>query len=217
MQDQPIGIIPAEIIWSKTPMDIQDEWLNAVTYLSELEKTIHEQVYPLKRELQGLKGKGALQKRKDIENMIETLFFPLDEAKRDYHNKAFEEGIKLRDMALEKAKAAGIREEEELDQFADDFLLESSTERPYIEYNYNKTVQQIFDDVLGHFLNLYIKTTSQTKYQQLSFDYRVQNACPININDIACLYASNHSSVPPISHRRPSYYPFRPCGPWQIH
>jgi hypothetical protein len=62
-----------------------------------------------------------------------------------------DENEEIKEDALEKAKKAGL-EEKCADDFTDAFAYAISGERPYIEHNHDKTITQIYGEVLAAYL-----------------------------------------------------------------
>ena len=155
---KPRGIIPTKEIWDKTPSDVQNEWSDVIDYLEESRQELEKQIKPLKTELASLKGRGHKERKEELRKQIDELTMIYQERKGEYEQKSYDTSTELRNEAIEKAKQLGLADEGILEAFADDFLLESSPERPYIEVNYQKTTQEIFDEVLNRYLS-----TQQTK------------------------------------------------------
>ena len=149
---KPRGIIPTKEIWDKTPSDVQNEWSDVIDYLEESRHELEKQIKPLKAELASLKGRGNKERKEELRNQIDELTEIYKEAEGEYEQKSYDTSTELRNEAIGKAKQSGLVDEDTLEAFADDFLLESSSERPYIEVNYQKTTQQIFDEVLDRYL-----------------------------------------------------------------
>lgn len=151
--EKPRGIIPTEEIWKKTPMDIQNEWMKASEFIDKHRGTLDAQIKTVQGELDALKGKRgkeATQKRKEITEQLKTLKAEREAPRGEYEERSIEESMKLADEARKRALEKGLPEEE-VDEFVEEFLMESSTDRPYVEYNYKKTVSQIFDEVFDRF------------------------------------------------------------------
>lgn len=152
---KPRGVIPIEEIWSKTPMDMQAEWNEAMVYMEEIRKQAQPEIDELKKELERLKNARdnlASECKKRIKEMIKDLRREWTKIEAEYEEKALEESIRLSEEAAKRAAQAGIDDEDEITEFVSEFLNESSTGRPYIEYNYNKTIEQIFNELLQYYL-----------------------------------------------------------------
>ena len=151
-KEKPRGIIPTKEIWDKTPADVQNEWGDVIDYLEDARKEFEAQVKPLKIELASLKGRGNKERKDELKKQIDELTTDYKSDEGEYEERAYKSSEELRNQAIGKAKKLGLIDEDILEQFADDFLLESSQERPYIEVNYDKTTQQVFDEVLDRYL-----------------------------------------------------------------
>ena len=146
------GVISTAAIWDKTPMDIQQVWSEAMDYTESKKNEIMPKVTALKNELKSLKGKLHTDRRNLIKEQIADLEADYKGLFGEYEQAAMDESLTLRDDAIRRAKERGLTDEDALERFAEDFLMESSAERPYIEYNHDKPVKQIFDEVIKDYL-----------------------------------------------------------------
>ena len=151
-KEKPRGLIPTKEIWDKTPFDVQHEWDDVIDYLEEARKEYEANVKTLKTELASLRGRGNKERKDELKKQIDELTTDYKSVEGEYEERAYKSSEELRNQAIGKAKKLGLTDEDTLEQFADDFLLESSPERPYIEVNYDKTTQQVFDEVLDRYL-----------------------------------------------------------------
>ncbi len=151
--EKPRGIIPVAELWNKTPMDQQGEWQDAVASVEAHNAPINEKIKEVQKQLSGMKGqkgKAALDKRKALKAQVEELQGQL-ESLEPYEEAGIQQSLDLRAEAEERAKKAGLPEEK-MEEFLEEFQMASSQDRPYIEYNHNKTVNQIFDETLADFM-----------------------------------------------------------------
>jgi hypothetical protein len=151
---KPRGIVPTAEIWGKTPMEIDEEWGKASEYVETHQNRLDTQIKEAKGKLNALKGdrskQGTLQ-RKTLTDQVALLKEDRERPKGEYEGRFIEASEALGEEARKRAAARGLPEED-MDEFIEEFQMESSTERPYIEYNYKKTVDQIFDEVLRDYL-----------------------------------------------------------------
>ncbi|HEC99873.1 MAG TPA: hypothetical protein ENN18_05775 [Proteobacteria bacterium] len=151
---KPRGFIPIDEIWKKTPLDIQAEWDEAVVHMEEVRKRTEAEIDELKKELERLKSArdhAASVRKKTLKSRIEALRRKYSGIAAEYEEKGMVFWGELSQEAIEKAKRAGI-EEYYIDDFILDFTSQASPDRPYIESNYNKTIQRIFDECILDFL-----------------------------------------------------------------
>ncbi len=149
------GIVPADNQWSMTPGDIVTEWHAAMEYVGSIEQQNAPRIQALKDELKGMKGQRGKEhtaRRKEINQEVESLGAVHRSVHAHYDNGFIDEGLKLREQAEARARERGLEDEESLVDFLDEFTMEISGQRPYIEYNYNIPVEQIFEQVLQDYL-----------------------------------------------------------------
>lgn len=144
-------MISIDEIWDKTPMDLDEMGHNSTTYLEDVKNNINEKLKPLINQYKSIKEKS--QHKKELKTQIDALTQKIKDIEYEVNNDYAEHNIKLADVAKQKAIEHGITDEETLNAFIEDFLMESSTERPHIEYNHNKTLNQIFDEVVENYKN----------------------------------------------------------------
>lgn len=152
--EKPRGIIPAAEMWNKTPADIQDEWMQASEYVERHQAEVDVQINGVQQKLDSLKGKRdkhVTAQRKELTRQLQELKGLREIPRSEYEDLAIRQSEELAEEARKKAAARGLPEEE-TDEFIEEFLMESSTERPYVERNWEKTVSQIFDQVLSDYL-----------------------------------------------------------------
>lgn len=153
--EKPPGIIPVDEIWDKKVEDIEEEWLKASDYINSFEKGLKPKIKELQEKYNVLKSKRdkeSLEQKKIIKKELDKIKRKQIALRKEYEDKFIDESLKLREQAIKKASERGLTDEEELHNFADEFLMEISTQRPYIEKNYNKTVDQIFNEILQEYL-----------------------------------------------------------------
>ncbi len=154
--------------WETTPGDVQTAWGEMTADVERVEREVRPQVEQLEAELDSFKGqrsKEAIKQRKEIKAQIARLkahYEVLDEVYSD-HLVEFQQ--KAAEEARRKARAAGVPEDR-LDAFEEEFMFEISDERPFIEHNYNKTFQQIFDEVLPYHV------PNETSFRELETEVR---------------------------------------------
>jgi len=155
LAEAPRGIIPLEETWNSTPADIGDEWSQAMEYIERIKVFAQPRIKGLQDEYNSIKGKRdkeSIERKKEIKKEVDNLKSDYEDLFAYYENKALDESLRLRDEAEKKAKSIGITDEVELENFLIDFQAESSQERPYIERNWKKTFNRIFDEVAEDFL-----------------------------------------------------------------
>jgi len=151
---KPQGFIPIEDIWNKTPLDMQAEWDEAVVFLEDIRKQTEAEVRELKKELESLKlarDRAAAARKKTLKSRIEDLKKECWDIAAGYEEKGMTFWDELSQEAIEKAKRAGVRECY-LDDFVYDFTSQASPDRPYIEANYKKTIEEIFNECILDYL-----------------------------------------------------------------
>jgi N12 class adenine-specific DNA methylase len=150
----PKGFFPAGELWNKRVGEVQDEWYGLMAHYAEEKAKTEEEIKPLQKALDDLKGKrdkASAARKKEIREKIETLRGKHEAARNEAENRYIEENLKFGEMVREEAKKRGIPEDR-LSDFVTDFQIISSPERPYIETNYNLTHRKLFDNLVQEHL-----------------------------------------------------------------
>lgn len=140
--------------WDTTPSDEQEDWDRKTSHVESIVKANEPEKKKLKEELAVLKSsrkKPDIARKKVIKEELDELKAQELSLLAGYEEEAISAETALVDEAREKAKAVGVREDD-LDDFTEEFGLQISQERPYIETNYNKTMDQIFSEVVAEYL-----------------------------------------------------------------
>lgn len=144
----------AEKYWEQTPMDLQGKWDDAITHITQVEEAIKPQIKSLQDRLQALKekrDKASNTEKRQIKEEIKDLKAGPELLRASYEESFTDALIEVTRQAEKRAKELGVPEEK-LEQFSEDFSLNISMERPYIERNYKIKVHELFDEVVSEFL-----------------------------------------------------------------
>lgn len=140
-------------MWNQTPRDFQEAWGDAQTHVEEIQNKNKPAIDKLVKQIESLKG----QRGKEISEQKKALLEEIDrlqgeslEWDESYQTQQTEALMAIVDEAEQRARKMGVPENQ-LEDFRDNFGLSISTERPYIEYNWEKPVTQIFDEVVAEY------------------------------------------------------------------
>jgi len=139
--------------WQGKDEDLHDTWLEMYEHGETIKAENQPKIDALNEEFKPLKSKrdkASVQRKKEIKAEIKRLRSESENLHAEYENKAIDIQLALREEAIEKAKKAGFKEDA-IDDFIDDFSIETSGEQPYIGRNYGKTKQEIFDELIAEY------------------------------------------------------------------
>jgi hypothetical protein len=146
-------LTPAKM-WDQTPMDFREVWNEGSRHVDEVRaknaaelKNLGEQF----RAFKGKRGKEVTAQKKTLTDQIEQLHRESDELQTVYETQFIEAHEAVLEEAGKRAMAAGVPEDK-IEAFQEEFANGISDERPYIETNYNKTVKEIFDEVVAEYI-----------------------------------------------------------------
>jgi len=140
--------------WDITPADENEMWGQMMNHVEAVKAENTGAIDDLNNELKALKSsrkKEDVARKKEIKKEIVALKAQHEDLQTRYENDMVEASMAFVDEARDKAKKAGVPEDA-LDDFTEDFSMQISQERPYIENNYNRTFKQIFDETIADYL-----------------------------------------------------------------
>lgn len=136
-------------LWKQTVTQIEQVWGRAMDQEQRLSDMVQPYIDRLNKELESLKGKkdkASNEQRKQIKEAISNLGSASAVVLAHYEGEFENMGTEMWRAANERAKRRGMPDKEASD-LADEFLEEMQPTRPQIERNYNKTLDQIFNEV----------------------------------------------------------------------
>lgn len=140
--------------WDITPANENETWEQMMGHVETVKAENTGAIDDLNNELKTLKSsrkKEDVARKKEIKKEISVLKAQYEDLQGHYEGDVVEAGMAFVDKARDQAKKVGVSEDA-LDDFAEDFSLQISQERPYIENNFDKTYKQIFDETITEYL-----------------------------------------------------------------
>jgi GGDEF domain-containing protein len=132
--------------WESTPQEMVNQWYDAFGEIDDERAKNAPKIKKLQEKLKALgKGKKTHDERR-------TLLEEIGRLQADYKIPIYEAAFmdaqnEIIEAAAERAKKDGVPEED-IDDFYEDFGQNLSDQRPFIEHNYNLTVEQIYQIVV---------------------------------------------------------------------
>ncbi|RJO61612.1 hypothetical protein C4544_02240, partial [candidate division WS5 bacterium] len=137
--------------WDTTPSTMINDYYGSVGEVEKVQDGNAKKIAGLKEQLKKLpKTKDGRAEKKRISEEIENIESAVRAQFQILEDRFMTAQEKIIDEAAERAKKDGVPEDI-IDEFYEDFGQNISDIRPYVEYNYNRTIEEIYKEVVaGH-------------------------------------------------------------------
>jgi len=145
------GFIPSKEMWDTAFDRVEEAKILGGEAIQGEEKRISDRIKILQGELKKTKGRGAAERKKEVNEAIKKEKADLLKKRERFDEGVLENELAFRADAEERAKKAGLTDENKLVDFLGE-LGERVTEPQYFEVNKGKTYQMIFDEVIDDYV-----------------------------------------------------------------
>ncbi len=147
------GFFPAADWWNKKVGEVLDEWTGHLDNLNALGTELDQAGEPLRKQLDALKGKRDKESKRlraEIEKQLQEHYGPIVGKQEEAEKGLEEEQNKFIEMVAADAVKRGVAKDK-VDDFLAIYSDMAEPQRPALEWNYDKTHREVFEEALKEF------------------------------------------------------------------